>query len=865
MNKMGVWGAKRRQCGHQFSMPGVCTVALLLILGSIDFVGAGTNTYWRSDLAALQTIWGAWNTSTPDLASNLAGWSSNETNFTSIYPCQSLSNPDATIPNWRGIFCLKTNYNSTTDDGTIEIVGLSLQNASIEGYLPPDIGNLSSMTTLELTGNPNLTGPLPTTFWQMWINILDLHDNGFTGPLPDELLYSWNLLHLDVSGNQLNGSYPFNQTSSMDYLQVLSIARNHFRGEIPDYAFVNKTELEKLDISDNNFTGTLPPLDRMFKYLNYLDVSGNQFKGPLPDLRKFQSLRHVNLGRNRFQGTANLQDILNLQNPNASLDFVDLSHNNLSGPLPSWNASNLGPIQELYLDNNTLSGILDIRQMYDRGLLQSKNSTDNSTDQKLRIMSLSNNSIGHVIYDPFVIANVDTVFKLQGNPYCERYDSSDDGQRCFCTQICFVTPPKTNSRKIIIIAATTSVFAVALILLVVIGAILYKNRRYKQYLQLEFKQKFEEFDVKPTIFSYNELRAATRDFSEDMKLGQGGYGAVYKGVLPNGNVVAVKQLYIKQAQNANLDEFSNEVVLITGMKHRNLVNLKGCCLRESQRLLVYEYVDNYDVDQIILGSRRQALNWPIRLKICLGVARGLHYLHALAHPRVIHRDIKASNVLLDKNLEPKIADFGLALLFPDNQSHIMTVHVAGTKGYLAPEYASLGQLSDKVDVYSFGVLCLEIISGRRNIDETKPLEQIYLSKWAWLLHEQNNLMELVDPQLHLNDEEMHDVQRVINVCLICIQNAAEKRPTMARVVSILQSDTESEIQVLGEGNEPSYKSNRSRTKSLDYKSNGLESVSEEAGSSNGTNGVNGYHKKPREPGSLDDFSIAVELSEIRAR
>ncbi|KAG0624024.1 hypothetical protein M758_3G218400 [Ceratodon purpureus] len=851
-----VWGLKRRHWSEQLSKLGLSVLVLHLVLGSGSFVDCAFNIYSQQSLDALQAMWGAWNASTPDLSSNLAGWSSDETNFTSIYPCQSLNSADATIPNWRGVFCLKTNCNSTSGDCNVEIIGLTLQNASIVGTLPPDIGNMSSLTTLELTGNPGLTGPVPGTFGGTWLNILDVHDNGFTGPVPD-LSGSWNLLQLDLSGNKLTGEFPFTQLSTMDYLQILSIGGNRLTGEIPAYAFTNKTELQKLDISDNNFTGTLPPLNRMQKFLSYLDVSGNQFEGPLPDLRGFKALRYVNLGRNRFTGTSNLLDILNLTT--SALAVVDLSHNSLRGPLPSWNASSLGSIQELYLDNNTLSGVLDIPRMYALGLLQAKHSADNST-QKLRIMSLSNNSIEHVIFDPNVIDKVGTVFILQGNPYCDKYDSGDDGQRCYCTQVCFVTPAKTDSRKIIIIAIVSSVLAVALILLVIVGAILYKNRRYKQYLQLEFKQKFDEFDVKPTIFSFNELRTATRDFHSDMKLGQGGYGAVYKGVFPNGNVVAVKQLFIKTAQG--LDEFSNEVVLITGMKHRNLVNLKGCCLREHQRLLVYEYVDNYDVDQVLLGStRRQAVNWPVRLKICLGVARGLHYLHALAHPRVIHRDIKASNVLLDKNLEPKIADFGLALLFPDEESHIMTIHVAGTKGYLAPEYASLGQLSDKVDVYSFGVLCLEIISGRRNIDETKPLEQIYLTKYAWQLHEENRLLDLVDPTLHLTEDETRDVQRVINVCLLCINNASEKRPTMARIVSILQSDTESEIQVLGEESEPSY---RFRKKSVNYTSSELESVLEEGSSSNGA--ANGeHHEKSQQPRREDDLSVAVELSAVRAR
>ncbi|KAG0622170.1 hypothetical protein M758_3G076800 [Ceratodon purpureus] len=327
----------------------------------------------------------------------------------------------------------------------------------------------------------------------------------------------------------------------------------------------------------------------------------------------------------------------------------------------------------------------------------------------------------------------------------------------------------------------------------------------RRYLVLRVEQKLEGYDVKPTMFPYDELRVATRNFHPEMKLGEGGYGAVYKATLPNGHLVAVKVLIIKPSQG--LDEFLNEIVLIAGIKHRNLVNLKGCSIRNKQWLLVYEYVDNYDVDRILLGRTRQFVSWPARVKICLGIAHGLHYLHAYAQPKIIHRDIKASNVLLDVNLEPKIGDFGLAVLFPDHDSHITTVHVAGTKGYLAPEYATLGQLSDKVDVYSFGVLCLEIISGRRTIDETTHPDQLYLSKYAWHLHAEDRLMELVDATLDLTDEEMQrDVQRLIKVCLSCTQNDPARRPTMAQIVDVIQNADDNfagfELEKFGGGHEP---------------------------------------------------------------
>ncbi|KAG0622178.1 hypothetical protein M758_3G077500 [Ceratodon purpureus] len=324
--------------------------------------------------------------------------------------------------------------------------------------------------------------------------------------------------------------------------------------------------------------------------------------------------------------------------------------------------------------------------------------------------------------------------------------------------------------------------------------------RSKRGELLALNKKFEEFDnFKPIMFSYNELRAATKDFHSDMKLQETGPAVVYKGVLRSGNVVAVTSLLRRGMDFGTVDEFANEVALISRMNHRNLVRMKGCCVHEDHRLLVYEYVDNLNVDQFVLGrglskSARQHVNWPQRVNICLGVARGLHYLHALARPRIIHRDIKPSNIFLDHfDLEPKIANFDLALLFPDHEINI-EANVAGTLGFIAPEYATSGQVSDKLDVYSFGALCLEMISGRRCIDMDRPKVDVHLVDYAFRLHKEGRLMELIDPTLDLSSED--DELWMIHVSLLCVQRDPERRPTMGRVVSMLQRDMKPEVQAL---------------------------------------------------------------------
>ncbi|KAK8951950.1 putative LRR receptor-like serine/threonine-protein kinase [Platanthera zijinensis] len=288
------------------------------------------------------------------------------------------------------------------------------------------------------------------------------------------------------------------------------------------------------------------------------------------------------------------------------------------------------------------------------------------------------------------------------------------------------------------------------------------------------------------LFSYNELRAATDSFYLGNKIGHGGFGTVYKGILRNGTPIAVKVLSLQSKQGVN--EFLTEIDVITNIKHPNLVQLIGCCVQDSNRILVYEYVENSSLDRALLGSNsaKNNLNWEIRVAICVGVAKGLAYLHEGAGQQIVHRDIKASNILLDKRFLPKIGDFGLAKLFPDDVSHIIT-RVAGTNGYLAPEYAMQGQLTKKADIYSFGVLVLEIVCAKSS---SKPYwsgtNKLLLEK-AWELYEEGRLPELVDPSL--GDYPQEEVLRYMKVALFCTQAKATRRPSMSQALHMLSKPT----------------------------------------------------------------------------
>ncbi|KAF1883904.1 hypothetical protein Lal_00038398 [Lupinus albus] len=238
----------------------------------------------------------------------------------------------------------------------------------------------------------------------------------------------------------------------------------------------------------------------------------------------------------------------------------------------------------------------------------------------------------------------------------------------------------------------------------------------------------QEQVIKTTTFSYNSLRSATGDFHPSSKIGGGGYGVVYKGALRDGTQVAIKSLSVDSKQGSH--EFMTEINMISNIRHPNLVELIGCCVEGSHRILVYEFMENNSLASSLLGPRSKyiPLDWPKRAAICHGTASGLRFLHEEAQPNIVHRDIKASNILLDGNFNPKIGDFGLAKLFPDNVTHVST-RVAGTLGYLAPEYALLGQLTKKADVYSFGVLMLEIISGKSSSKAAFGDNLLVLVEW----------------------------------------------------------------------------------------------------------------------------------------
>jgi len=350
------------------------TIAILLYLfGCLH--GVNSEIIWEyfiaNDLWGLQSLWQAWKNNTPNTDTNLAFWTSNNQ---PQYPCYNAAT------NWRGVTCLRYDIPNGNGSQDTRVIGLELSDASIVGMLPSGIGNLTFLVTLSLTGNPKLTGPLPNELASLPLNILDLHNNGFSGSIPTNLAQASNLLQLDLSGNQFTGEFP-TQFLNTKTLQEFSIGSNQLQGTIQSNAFENLTQLLTLDISDNNFIG------------------------PLPNLSSLSILNSLNLSYNKFTEIPQLPEFLNSSQFPTKLVILDISSLNIGGPFPTWTSSRLMFLEELYLDNININGTLDITNIQTM-----MTSIDNSRPQGLQVLSLRNNNITNVIYNKSLLTEGRTIF-----------------------------------------------------------------------------------------------------------------------------------------------------------------------------------------------------------------------------------------------------------------------------------------------------------------------------------------------------------------------------------------------------------------------------------------------------------------------
>ncbi|KAG0485322.1 hypothetical protein HPP92_009401 [Vanilla planifolia] len=355
---------------------------------------------------------------------------------------------------------------------------------------------------------------------------------------------------------------------------------------------------------------------------------------------------------------------------------------------------------------------------------------------------------------------------------------------------------ETRKKKIMPVYIIVVILLVGVFWLACIAFLICKYRRRKGSSRKQAVEEVstvkeiqgEDKDDKPheiRQISFGTILSATSCFSDANLLGKGGFGPVYKGTLSRGQEIAVKKLSTGSGQG--MEEFKNEVILIAKLQHRNLVRLLGFCTENEDQILVYEYMPNKSLDSFIFeSSKKGLLDWEKRLNIIEGIARGLLYLHRDSRLRIIHRDLKASNILLDEDMNPKISDFGLARIFGSDNNETSTRRVVGTYGYMSPEYAMQGIFSVKSDVYSLGVLLLEIISGKKNSTYRHPGLNLGLLAYAWKLWNEENVMGFVDPTIS-DSCSLAEVSRCINVGLLCVQDQANDRPSMSSVIVMLES------------------------------------------------------------------------------
>lgn len=376
------------------------------------------------------------------------------------------------------------------------------------------------------------------------------------------------------------------------------------------------------------------------------------------------------------------------------------------------------------------------------------------------------------------------------------------GARCtlrYETGTQFFTETATGQRKGHALLIIATVYSLSVVCTRLLFCVLYIIRRRKRGKINSMEQpknideilrlwKMEDTGSEFSLYDFSQIADATDNFSPCKILGEGGFGPVYKGIFPDGQEVAIKKLSARSRQG--LVELKNEIQLVAKLQHRHLVRLLGCCIHDEEKILIYEYMSNKSLDYFIFNpNRRTSLNWTIRLKIVEGIAQGLLYLHEHSRLRIIHRDLKASNILLDSELNPKISDFGMARIFPSDATQTKTSRLVGTYGYMAPEYAFEGLLSIKSDVFSFGVLLLEIISGKRSagFQHYGGGEFHNLLQYAWQMWKEERWHEFIDQSIG-DEYEPRDMMKYLRLALMCVQVKAVDRPTMSDIVAMLTSD-----------------------------------------------------------------------------
>ncbi|KAJ4715571.1 Receptor-like kinase [Melia azedarach] len=513
----------------------------------------------------------------------------------------------------------------------------------------------------------------------------------------------------------------------------------------------NENSVIRVDLGNAALSGELVPDLGQLKNLQYLELYSNNISGQIPSaLGNLTNLVSLDLYLNSFTGP--IPDSLGKL---TKLRFLRLNNNSFSGPIP-MSLTNITALQVLDLSNNRLAGPVP-----DTGSFS--------------------------LFTPISFANnLDLCGPVTGKP-CP-------GSPPFSPPPPFVPPtpvsPPVENSPTAAIAAGVAAGAALLFAAPAVGFAYWRRRKPQDFFfDVPAEEDPEVHLGQLKRFSLRELQVATDSFSNKNILGRGGFGKVYKGRLTDGTLVAVKRLKEDRTPGGEL-QFQTEVEMISMAVHRNLLRLRGFCMTPTERLLVYPYMANGSVASCLRERppAEQPIDWPTRKRISLGSARGLSYLHDHCDPKIIHRDVKAANILLDEEYEAVVGDFGLAKLMDYKDTHVTTA-VRGTIGHIAPEYLSTGKSSEKTDVFGYGIMLLELITGQRAFDLARLAndDDVMLLDWVKSLLKEKKLEMLVDPDLQNNYVES-EVEQLIQVALLCTQSSPMERPKMSEVVRMLEGD-----------------------------------------------------------------------------
>ncbi|KAH9779296.1 putative leucine-rich repeat receptor-like serine/threonine-protein kinase [Citrus sinensis] len=717
----------------------------------------------------------------------------------------------------------------------VTLKDLVIQASGLVGPIPSGIASLSKLTDLRISDLNGTEAPFPPLDKMKKMKTLILRSCNISGKLPDYLG-----LMTDVSFNKLNGAIPSTFMGLLD-VDYIYLTGNLLTGTIPPWMLQKG---DRVDLSYNNFTAGSSETSCQYRSVNLFASSskGNNSYTNVT-LPAYYSV-HINCGGKQVtvDGNTTFEDDTDEAGPSR---FAFRGSNNWAFSNTGHFLDDDRPA-DTYIQTNTSILLMNDSQLYTRARISPisltyygfclGNGNYTASLHFAEIMFTNDktySSFGRRIFDvyiqgklvlkdfniedeaggigkaivrkiPVVVTNSTIEIHLYwagkgttGVPVRGVYGplisaiSLNPGSSTHIGDVCnayvslqadFIPPSENGSSSSISAGTVVGIVAATTFVIILLVGILWWKGCFRPEHTLE--QELKGVDLLTGSFTLRQIKAATNNFAPDNKIGEGGFGPVYKGHMADGTVVAVKQLSSKSKQGNR--EFVNEIGMISALQHPNLVKLHGCCIEGNQLLLIYEYMENNSLARALFGpeAHRLKLDWPTRHRICVGIARGLAYLHEESRLKIVHRDIKATNVLLDKDLNPKISDFGLAKLDEEDNTHIST-RVAGTFGYMAPEYAMRGYLTDKADVYSFGIVALEIVSGRSN-SSCKPKEDIfYLLDWALILKAQGNLMELVDKRLGSNFDK-EQVMVMINVALLCTDVSSTSRPSMSSVVSMLE-------------------------------------------------------------------------------